>query len=384
MRAALLITGLVATLGVVSCEVTAPKPLDLCGSWLIQRGDRWDTLSASITTDDLTPTVTLAKPSGTEVITVTSDELIAMSGTPALGCSPASQVNASRTLRGTVAGIPSGRIFTLAAAGSTYTATSAGFDLQVPEGGSDLFAYVAPPPPNPAITFILPEKMIVRRGVSLPDGTQMPVFGFASSEAFTLQSASLTSDVRNGVIGETTQFFSGMTGLDMRRSNTLSTSLIGLPEAQLKEGDYHLLTVTAIGSVSTRLYYRKIRPTMIVIPAAAASGIASVAETTPCTKTRVTVPVQTDYPSFIVVTVSWSAGTGASGRLAMSLSKDAAAGNGFWSVEVPDLGSTCLIPGGATYTVSALVGKGRLAVFRGVTGTDGEALATASSAIVRP
>jgi hypothetical protein len=376
--------GVLVLIAAASCEPTAPQPVELCGTWLMQHGTTWDTLSSQVSPDDLTPVVTLAKLSGTDIITVTADELVAMSGTPALGCVTAIPGAANRLLHGTIAGMPDGKQFTLKAAGRTSSATATGFDVQVPAGSLDLLAYISEPPSPPTSTFMLPEKMIVRRGVSYADGATIPVFDFASSEAFALESAPLTADLRNNVTGETTQFVSGTTTVDMRRASTSSATLIGLPESQLKAGDYHLLTVTGAGGVSVRTFYRKVAATNVAVPPPAASGVSGVAEATPCTRTRVTIPVQPDYPSFAVVTITWTGPVVGSGKVTMSITKAAAASTALWTMEVPDVGSTCLIPPNATVSHAAVVGRGRLAVFRGAGAGDGEQLITATSVIARP
>jgi hypothetical protein len=366
-----------------ACDATAPQQLNLCQSWLIQRDAGWDTLTAQTMSDELPAVVTIASLTGQDVITLTADELIAMSGTAALGCTQPAAAAANLVAHGTVANVPADKRFVVKAAGAVHTLVSpTTFDLKVPDGKVDVLAYTSAIPPFPTATFQLPEKLIFRRDVTYADGATIPVLDFGSAEAFTLESAALTAELQQPAAGENIRFFSGPNSIDMRSNTTLSTTLVGMPEAQLREGDYHLLTLFGAGGATSQLYYRRVIPSVAALGAASIAGSASALATTPCIRSRIIIPIQTDYSSFASAKISWF-GTGA-GSVTMTVTRAAMGDATFWAVEVPDFGDTCIVPAGRTLAYSATVGGGRLAVFRGVTGDQGERLLTATTFISPP
>src|SRR4051812_16858848 len=100
-------------------------------------------------------------------MTLTRDELIAMSGTPAVGCSSLPPPQPARTLEGSFANVPAGERFGLAVEGGLFTLQGvSGIRLQLGAAPADLLAFtdtfssIGPLP--------RPSRLIFRRGVDLP------------------------------------------------------------------------------------------------------------------------------------------------------------------------------------------------------------------------
>jgi hypothetical protein len=189
----------------------------------------------------------------------TPGELVAAGDTNPRHCSS----SADKTLLGTAVGIDSADV--------AFVGTSIGararvsvdhtFELRgLPEGPRELLA----------TRFVqatgAPTRFILRRDVDLPDNTQLPVFDFASAEAFSPAVATLTI---NGLGAEGATSGTRLLTRHDELSVTPATDLtaeatrpyFALPEAVLQAGDLQIVTATTnlatTGSARTAtLYFR--------------------------------------------------------------------------------------------------------------------------------
>ena len=223
-----------------------------------------------------------------------------------------------------------------------------------------------------------PSRVILRHGLNPPTGSDIGVFDFSSSDAKTFESASFTvtgdalgmfyTNTFRHASGEQTLFGGDASGGGTRQ-------LYAIPESILDADDYHVLDVTAISQDDLRrvlYYYRRARPTSLSIGPIASSPIGLVTSSTPCSRFRVLVPSQPEYSSFAIARFLVNSANVEVGVSRAFLGARPAT----WDLEIPDLAlpdGSCLLNAGITsWGVAVTTQEGRLALYLGGAGKDGE------------
>jgi hypothetical protein len=216
--------------------------------------------------------------------------------------------------------------------------------LELPDGALDLVAVRFPF--NAATLNLIPNKLIIRRAVNLTSGATIPVLDFSAGEAVNPASATLTlsgagSDETSALVNFITS--SGTTAaLFVGTSVGASSTMYGVPPAQLASGDLHqVIAVARVGTSDdiravNKYVYNLSAMAIDLHPALSSPTVTSVA-TSPYARLRVQLPSQTDYSSGM--TASFSQTAGVSERTASVFITSGYLGStpATWDVTLPDL-----------------------------------------------
>ena len=376
-------------IGCGSSDATAPTgSLGFCTAplWFAAKneGSDWRILSnnGAPASFAATPKLSIAfayNTSSTQVYSLTIDELRELGGTPAFGCGK--NYDPSRKLAGSVARVPVGRIYGVFSQSFFATRNGSSFDLIAPNGPTDLLAVTY----DSAAHFAI-EHAILRRDVDLPTGSVIPVFDFASTEATLLDSASLSvSNVVAGAVTFRTGFSTRGIEVTLRYgTDTLPTVVHALPAALLRPEDFQTLTVLGgcpnFCERKLVYFYHVARPTAVAVGPVPATSVTSAISSTPCSRIRVEMPSQTEYPSLATAWLAWG-GSRPTRSISLTTTKGyLGATPSTWALEVPDLNrpdGSCLVDANVAVTTSVTVVDGRLAVYAGTPGRDREIIRTA-------
>jgi len=164
----------------------------------------------------------------------------------------------TKSLSGSVAGLgPESRA--LISLGSASTAVQSGsgpgFNLSgVPDGPQNLLAASAVLQFGGFDGTLVPEAVIVRRGVDAPDGTTLPLIDFSSGEAFApatanLEIANATGEpvglIQSYLLGQPGSGAAAIYGQDLIGNLATSRTIYGLPADRRQPGELHMLVANA-------------------------------------------------------------------------------------------------------------------------------------------
>jgi hypothetical protein len=215
---------------------------------------------------------------------------------------------------------------------------------KVPDGSHDLIASV-----TPNDLYSVSTKAIIRRALNPGTGSTLPVLDFASSEAFALNTATLTVSglaprkANVNVIFDTQNGSSAL--LTFTQTSLLSlesTQYAGVPIAQQITGDMHtVLADDPAGSVGLLAYYRSIVDRTIGMGPALSTPTVTTLATTPYARLRMQLAGQSDYDGFVTASFgqTGSSGSASTDRYA-NISMTAGYLGGApttWMIDVPDL-----------------------------------------------
>jgi hypothetical protein len=318
----------------------------------------------------------------------TPAELIAAGDTNPLHCGPVE----SKTLFGTVAGLDTNE-FALIGAGNGARARVSpdqgeSFLINAVPGGPQDFLATRTTRANgsQAIT-----RMIMRRGLDLPDNATLPVFDFAAPEAFApaVANVSLTglgaSGASAGSSLRTSRAEIPVTPLTSQTADVIRP-YVALPEAQLRPGELQSLFASAnpTGSAegrSARLYFRAPTDRTLALGAPLIPPTFITVATAPALRLRARFVPQSDYDRS--AGISYQQGATTIVGVAMTAAYADLAGDGY-DLPVPDLSRAAgfdpawaLRPGGTLLWLAARSG-GTLGFGANATPTDG---ATQRSAV---
>jgi len=308
-------------------------------------------------------------------------------------CQHRDRSTVTKTLSSHVAGVGTGQIWTVEARDSPYRLQSGPLDsstmLQVADGPTDIVAlltnnrfWIEPDSPS---------RLIVRRNVSLPNGAIMPNFDFASTEALTFDSASVSVlGLPTGVsfYPDTNEIVvSGVRLVMSSRTLAGPQRLYGAPAA-LGKGDYHSYSASVHGSTQQHVgfYYFTPRDTMLTMGPAIAQPNVSV-PAGGCLSFAASLPAQAEYPDFVTVALeAYQSRPFKMSSIRVTVSREyLGATPATWKVDTPfakNSNGACLASPYATRTVTVTAGLGRVALtLGGASARDGEVLLTSSRSL---
>jgi len=292
----------------------------------------------------------------------------------------------AQTLLGTAIGINTGEVaFVGASFGSRVrVGVDSTFELKaLPSGPRDLlatrFAHANGTGP---IT-----RMILRRDIDVPDGTLLPVFDFASAEAFAPAIANVTLD---GLGAESAASGTRLLASHDEISVTLATNLtadvtrpyFALPETQLGAGDLQIVSAntnaaTTGSARSTTLYFRAPSDRTLAFGALLIQPTFTTVATVPALRLRAHFVPQNDYDRATVI--SYQQDSTLFVTVTMTAAYAAGSANGYDLVN-PDLSGAAgfdpawtLHQGGTLLWNGARIG-GSLGLGRNTVPTDGATL----------
>jgi hypothetical protein len=275
----------------------------------------------------------------------------------------------TKVVQGTVRDVPADERFYVSVGPTTVNSTP--FALFVPERPLTIVARTE------KLLSGTPSRVIVRHNLTPPSGTDIGVFDFSSSDAKTFESASFTVDGDAAAMhyANTFRHASGEQGLISGDASGATLRHYAVPEGSLDADDYHVINVTAFSQVNVRgllYYYRRARPIALTIGPHPLSPTGVVTSSTPCSRFRVLVPSQPEYSSFVIARFLVN-----SANVEVGVSRAFLGGRpATWDLEIPDLAlpdGSCLLNAGITsWGVMVATQEGRLALYLGGAGRDGE------------
>ena len=383
--------------GTTSCDIFAPGParpvtieLPFCGQFAISlgwaavknEGSDWVYLAVTEGKASFTATsaftVAYGNSSDTQVYSVTADEMRDIS------C-PNLRTPEAKFLNGSVRDIAADERFYVTVGSSRLSSTP--FTVFVPDGSLDVVARTENK--NTA----LPQRIIVRHGVDLPTGSEIPILDFGSTEARPFESANMTA---NG-IGSSTFFSNEFMMPSVRHSLASgvfgqSTRFYAVPSSLLGADDYHALNVRDFSNNTVRelvYYYRSARDAQVSLGPPASTPTGSVLSASPCTRLRARIPAQAEYGSFVIVHFQVNEGLAGNTVVEVGLTREFLGETpSTWTVDVPDLkrpdGSCLLSADRVFWSLYVTPQEGRIALHLGGKGRHGEVRRWATAAWPEP
>ena len=283
---------------------------------------------------------------------------------------------APKTLRGTIAGVDENQaaIVSVGPFGRTSVQPRLTLDFSVedvPNGPQDLLAVRTAHGESPT-------RLILRRGLDLPNGSLLPTLDFGSAEAFDVVTPKVTLENLRGepAVSATTLITRRASfALPVLTNATAAQSYVSLPAGQLVDGDLEQLHVSTGGPAfrSTDVYFRQPadRTVRLGDPATAPTFTAIATETS--LRPRARFDSQADYDQMTFVVYEQPARPT---FVVVSMTAAYAAQNGGYQLDVPDLATVpgfdpqwTLRPGAfTTWTVSRI--GGTVPIGRGVVPTE--------------
>ena len=281
----------------------------------------------------------------TAVIFASAAELVEIGQATVANC--ANPAYGSRRLNGTVANLGASQVASISI-GDGYASVSGNGPMtftvdHVPDAAADLIAVRQ----NVTETGFIPDKLIARRGVNLPNGATIPLLDFAAAEAFAPAMANLTlsnlgADSAIAVAG----IYAGMNTFASisETYGTTQLSFGGLPANQLVSSDVHELAAISVapgGANDARgvdAYFHAVADqTFTLGPALATPTFSTVSATTP-QRWRAQLAVQSAYPNDVSVDFSQSLGFGSSRGVTLYATAAYLGGSpSTWDVTIPDM-----------------------------------------------
>lgn len=210
----------------------------------------------------------------------------------------------TKTVSGSVTGVPAGETATVALGRAAVTVTTGAFTLGgVAAGAHDLLATRDFSNANEEGT----SKLIIRRALDPASGSVLPVVDFAAAEAITPAIATLT--LSNIAADQTLAYGEFMTanGTTAYLSGTFAVGgqalYRGVPAGNLLAGDLHAILAFSIGSTSVRgvrTWFTSAVNRSIAMPPAIAAPSVSMVATAPYARFRMQVPAQREYGALLL------------------------------------------------------------------------------------
>ncbi|HJQ21689.1 MAG TPA: hypothetical protein VJ867_15175 [Gemmatimonadaceae bacterium] len=323
----------------------------------------------------------------TQVIYGTTDELAPLSG------SQCTDLAGNKTLNGQVTGVSPGADAWITMADQTATVFPPPNSFQLtglPNGPLDLVANRD----AIAVNTLVPDRVIVRRGLSLTSGSTIPTLDFAAAEALPPTTNSLS--ITGLTPGETNSMditFSTPTASqhDLYFVQSFSTSpqaIYSVPASLTQAGDYHLVDVYAEASSGAfhgvELFYRTAADRAVALGPLLSTPAFSPIGSTQILRERMTLPVQPQYNSFAEAGYTQQ---GTSNRVVFVTGTSGYFGNNAnWTLDMPDLSGLTGYPAaasleaGTAVSASAQAYGGSAALFFGAAPNEGDALKYAGTA----
>ena len=254
---------------------------------------------------------------------------------------------ATKTLLGTVAGLDTNEIAFIRVAGSGTQAfilpgNPGDFMLQVvPPGPRDLLATRATHTTGEAML----TRMILRRGIDLPDGATLPVLDFRSDEAFAPAVANVSiTGAEDGAFSSTRLRTSNMdadVSLNSLPAGVLTRPYRALPLERLLPGDLQVLTASTTGggtvpgsARSAILYFRAPTDHTLALGAHIVPPTFSTVATTPYLRLGARFTPQSDYDR--ATSIAYQQGSGTIVAVSMTAAYASANAAGYELI-IPDL-----------------------------------------------
>jgi hypothetical protein len=249
-----------------------------------------------------------------------------------------------KTVNGTVANVSATQFANVSLGYSSafvIPITSSAFSLtNVASGAQDLFASRLT-----AATQRV-DRMILRRALNIADGGTIPVLDFGAAEAFAPATANVTLTGLAADTASILSLFNGTRGATFGLIGTISSYVAAsgakaydaIPSAQLNTTELQQLFATTSGATSSRfsgVYFRSPTDRTIAMGPTLSAPTVTRDNTGPYSRTRVQLPVQTDYNRFMSADYTQSSGNrSATVTITTGYTNGAA-----WDVTLPDLTS---------------------------------------------
>ena len=194
---------------------------------------------------------------------------------------------------------------------------------------------------------IVPNRIILRRGVNYPNNSAIPTLDFNGTEAFAPASATLTlANLGTDDAIVSTGLFTGAFAFGGFASSFGEGSQLryyGLPTDRLEAGELHFVSVSAFSDLqggggdattfrSTATFVRTITDRTLTLPPNLSTPTVSAAATAPYLRPRATLPVQSEYASGVTI------GYSQTDRFAtVSVTPGYLGSATTWDVSIPDL-----------------------------------------------
>jgi hypothetical protein len=240
-----------------------------------------------------------------------------------------------KTLTGTIAGGTAGLIswVTLGGALDAVVGTSGSFSLEdVSPGPQDLIATRG--------SSFRSDRVIIRRGLDLPNNAVIPLLDFNSSEAVALDSATVSIDQFptnvSGFVESWIATANGGSALFIRPASA-TNRYRGLPPSAVMPGDLHHISVSLIGRYVDTYVGPIANLTVSLGPVAATPTVTTLSSATPV-RMRMTMPVQAEYPkAAMAVFVN---GINPRNVVNLTMTEGYRGSAPAWVLDVPDFGTT--------------------------------------------
>jgi hypothetical protein len=278
----------------------------------------------------------------------------------------------ARILQGSVRDVPASDAFQVTVGPASSIETP--FAAFVPDGPVDVVAWTW------RVATSIPQRIIVRSGVNLPSGGEIPILDFSANEARAFESATATITGMAGGVFANLFHPRGNAHTLLTGGGNGSIQYYGAPEAVQGPDHYHTLELRDFfGNAPRELtwYYRRARATTLTMGPPANMPTGELLGSTPCTRLRGRMTSQPEYGSFIVVEFAVDPGQVTFTQVRVGVSSAFLGGTpGMWVVDTPDLRSSsgeCLVrPASTGWAISATPSSGRFALYLGGPGRDGE------------
>jgi hypothetical protein len=254
---------------------------------------------------------------------------------------------AVKTLNGTVAGLGIAQQASVGVGGGSVSSLAANGPFTVNDVNDGPVDLVAVRTAVDLGTFALtPDRLILRRGLNLPNNGTIPVLDFGAAEAFAPASAPITVANAGGDQVVITNAFvtqgGGFTGtLFTAITGGATRTLYGVPTARTQNGDLHQLSVIAVnGTTSQRAvfqYNRELVARTITLGPQLTTPTVSSLGSAPYPRLRAAATFQAEYGQGVGVTYTQTSGGGRSWTVTASPAYFA--GATAYQLDMPDLTS---------------------------------------------
>lgn len=246
-----------------------------------------------------------------EVMYVATADLTNVSSTARTACA---SVLGGKTLNGSVNGLGTSQIATIAMGSASQTAAVNGpFQLtHVADGALDLVS-IRGLFDTQAFS-LTPDKAIIRRGLDLATGSTIPVLDFGSSEAVAMSPSTLTiagAGTDSTYAGASLQTATGTySSLGAGVTTTGSIATYGPPASSLIATDLLTFSGSQLGLHASRaavLYSKTFGAKTVTLGPVLSAATVTTAGTTPYVRMHIVLPTQTEYSSFFSASFDQSA-----------------------------------------------------------------------------
>ncbi|MCR4341650.1 MAG: hypothetical protein NUW01_17380 [Gemmatimonadaceae bacterium] len=185
------------------------------------------------------------------------------------------------------------------------------------------------------------DRVIIRRGLDLPNDAVIPLLDFNSAEAIALDSATVSidqppNDVTSYVTSSIETANRGWAPGSISTAKTTSWYR-GLPASAMIPGDVHRISVSTLGRYVDTYVGSIANLTVSLGPVAATPTVTTLSSATPV-RMRMTTPVQATYAK--VATAGFQAGTRPRWIVNLAMTEGYRGNTDSWILDVPDFGST--------------------------------------------